>query len=183
MSCPRALLLLAMLASGTALLPACDRSVTAPPLRPAQVALAGTDALASANSSALVSASTLLPGVGGTLELAPSAGSLVSTTLQVPAGALVGPTIFDVTQEPATTGWAISIASRQVTDDAAALGDDPILLSLSYTGEAGTTREVTVTFLPPDGSEPIVEKVTLRGDRATTLGFRRGRSKYSVIYF
>ncbi len=180
----RALLLVAALAVGTALGTACDRSVTAPGLEPARAGLGSATEQQLTGNAGAGSTMALVPVVGGRIDLAARPGYPVDCTLEVPAGALDGPTIFELTGESAGADVAVRVTGQatELQSDPQAFGDQPILLTLTYAAPEGT-QDVTVEFSPPDGSETVVVRATLHAGRATVLAFRRGRSKYSVIFF
>ncbi len=178
----RAVLLLAGAGLGIALVAACEPAVTAPQLGPGRAQV--TSAAEPMTGVEAAGTMALMPVVGGRIDLAAGAGLPVHCTLDVPAGALSGPTFFQLTHQAADGALTVNVAARttELVADPPALGDEPILLFLTYAAQEGT-QEVTVTFSPPDGSEPVVARASLSAGRATSLAFRRGRSKYSVIIF
>ncbi len=180
----RTLLLGAGLALATALVPGCDRGVTAPQLGRGQADLSGATEQQVGDGPGGGSATAIMPVVGGRIDLAAGPGDPVDCTLEVPDGAVDVPTTFQLTHASAAGELAVHVAGRSADPQAEpqAFGDDPILLALTYTGSEGT-QDVTVEFSPPDGSETVVTRVTLSAGRATVLAYRRGRSKYSVIIF
>ncbi len=181
---PRALLLLAGLGLGTALVSACDRAVTAPQLGPARAGAVTATELQLVNDAGLIGAAAIVPVAGGRIELAARPGSPVDCTLEVPAGALEGPTFFQLTREARGADLTIRLIARttELQAEPQLPGEDALALSLTSAAPEGT-QEVTVEFSPPDGSEMVVTRVTLRAGRASVLSLRRGRSKYSVIFF
>ncbi len=183
----RALATLTALAAGIVVMSACDRSATAPAAASPGASLPDPqlDRTLAANP---LGASTLVQSAGGVVESAARPDCPVGSRLAVPAGTVAGPTYFDVLQGTDGDGFAIRVVTRPVEGGAepASLDDGtdaPIVLGVYYAGGAGESQTVTVIFSPPDGSEAIVAKVTVQAGRTATLGFRRGRSKYSVIYF
>ncbi len=182
----RALAILAAAGCAAALLTACERSATAPLTARASVAPGGMAAtLSPAEEGATTSG--LLDLQGGVIELADRPGYPLRSMLSVPAGFLESAACFDVVQQVSGDALTLRISGRPIeelqgpTASAPASPDAPIVLTIGNVGSEA--REITVIFSPPDGSEPVVVRASLQAGQATTLAYRRGRSKYSVIIF
>ncbi len=176
----RALAFLTAASCAAAALTACERSATAPqgPRVSGVATMAATEEPAA--SSALVDLQ------GGILELRATQGYPLHSTLTVPAGVLDLPSYFDVTREVTPAALVLRVSGRPAEELASMtptqnLSDEPIVLALRNTGTA--PRAISVVFSGPDGSDPLTVGASLDAGQTTTFGFRRGRSKYSVIIF